>query len=145
MYMDFSKSIYISGDEYLDGRSIVIFDCDTSLQLTDKNNAKIMTHIIQVFTKSISLSQKQGYEDFCVIVNLTNVKKCNLTIKFLIWMTKILKEMFPEKLYKCFLRNPSFIFRSLYLAIRFIIDKETRDKISLIKNGKKINYEVSIC
>ena len=56
MYMDFSKSIYIREDEYLDGRSIVIFDCDTSFQLTDENNAKIMTHIIQIFTKSISLN-----------------------------------------------------------------------------------------
>ena len=145
MYMDFSKTIYIKEDEYLDGRSIVIFDCDTPFQLTCNNDAKIITYIIQIFTKSISLSQKRGYEDFCVVVNLTNVKRCNLTIKFLLCMTKILKEMFPEKLYKCFLRNPSFIFRSLYLAIRLIIDKETRNKISLIKNGKQINYEASIC
>ena len=45
------------------------------------------------------------------MVNLTNLKKCKLTIKFLLYMTKILKEMFPDKLYKCFLTNPSLIFR----------------------------------
>ena len=65
MYMDFSKTIYIRENEFLDGRSIVIFDCNTSFQLTDNNSAKVLTHIIQTFTKGITLSKLHcGRADF---------------------------------------------------------------------------------
>ena len=142
--MDFSKTIYIKEGDYLDGRSVVIFDCDTPFQLTNNNSSAIIMHIVNTLKKSIMVSKNySNNEQFCIMVNLTNLKKCKVSIKFVVSITTILKEVFPEKLYKCFLKNPSILFRSIYLVIRHIIDKETRDKISLLKNGKQIIYDTT--
>ena len=74
--MDFSKSIYIKENEYLDGRSIVMFDCDTSFRWTKETNPFLITYIIKLLNKSIHLSKKHcGHEEFSVMVNLKNIKK----------------------------------------------------------------------
>jgi len=142
MYMDFSKTIYIKENDYLDGRSIVIFDCDSSFVLTKQNHPHLILHIIQIFNDSMILSKKQSnINEFCVMVNLTNISKCKLSIKFLVHMTTILKNAFQDKLYKCFLQHPTMIFRSIYLVIRNVIDKETKKKIIIVKNGNQIIYD----
>ena len=41
--------------------------------------------------------------------------------------------------YKSFINFPS-----IYLVIRIAIDKETRSKISLVKNGCSISYEETL-
>ena len=78
------------------------------------------------------------------MVNLINISKCKLSITFLLQMTKILKNVFQDKLYKCFLQHPTIIFRSIYLVIRNVIDKKTRNKISIVKNGKQIIYDTTL-
>ena len=140
--MDFSKTIYIKEDRYMDGRSIVIFDCDTPFILSKKNQSHITMHILKTIQNCIDLSiKKSNNAEFCVLVNLTNIKKCKLTIKFIIGISTILKNAFPDKLYKCFLQNSSFIFRSIYTLIRRVIDKETRNKITIVRDGKHVLYE----
>ena len=142
MYMDFSKTIYIKENGYIDGRSIVIFDCDTPFVLSKKNQSPITMHILKTIQNCIDLSTKNSNNaEFCVLVNLTNIKKCKLTIKFIIGISTLLKNAFPDKLYKCFLQNTSIVFRSIYTLIRRIIDKETRNKITIVRDGKHVLYE----
>lgn len=142
MYMDFSKTIYIKEDRYMEGRSIVIFDCDTPFILSKKNKSHITMHILKTIQNGIDLSIKNSNNaEFCVLVNLTNIKKCRLTIKFIIGISTLLKNAFPDKLYKCFLQNTSIVFRSIYTLIRRVIDKETRNKITIIRDGKHVLYE----
>ena len=142
MYMDFSKTIYIKEDRYMDGRSIVIFDCDTPFVLSKKNQSHITMHILKTIQNCIDLSIKNSnHTEFCVLVNLTNIKKCKLTIKFIIGISTLLKNAFPDKLYKCFLQNTSIVFRSIYTLIRRVIDKETRNKITIVRDGKHVLYE----
>ena len=77
MYMDFSKTIYIKKNDYLDGRSIVFFDCDSSFVLTKQNHVHLILHIIRTFNDSMAQSIKQSnINEFCVMVNLTNISKC---------------------------------------------------------------------
>ena len=140
--MDFSKTIYIKEDRYVEGRSIVIFDCDTPFILSKNNQSHITMHILKTIQNCIDLSIKNSNNaEFCVLVNLTNIKKCKLTIKFIIGISSLLKNTFPDKLYKCFLQNSSVIFRSIYTLIRRVIDKETRKKITIVRNGKHVLYE----
>jgi len=40
--MDFSKTIYIEENRYLDGRSIVIFNCDSPFILTKNNETALI-------------------------------------------------------------------------------------------------------
>ena len=140
--MDFSKTIYIKEDRYVEGRSIVIFDCDTPFILSKNNQSHITMHILKTIQNCIDLSIKNSNNaEFCVLVNLTNIKKCKLTIKFIIGISTLLKNAFPDKLYKCFLQNTSIVFRSIYTLIRRVIDKETRNKITIVRDGKHVLYE----
>ena len=140
--MDFSKTIYIKKNEYIDGRSLVIFDCNSSFILSKKNQSHITMHILKTIQNCIDLSIKNSnHAEFCVLVNVTNIKKCKLSIKFIIGLSSLLKNTFPDKLYKCFLQNTSIVFRSIYTLIRRIIDKETRKKITIVCNGKHLLYE----
>jgi len=140
--MDFSKTIYIKEDRYMDGRSIIIFDCDTPFILSKKNQSPITMHILKTIQNCINLSIKNSnHAEFCVLVNLTNIKKCKLTIKFIIGISTLLKNAFPDKLYKCFLQNTSVVFRSIYALIRRVIDKETKNKITIVRDGKQVLYE----
>jgi hypothetical protein len=140
--MDFSKTIYIKEDRYMDGRSIVIFDCDTPFVLSKKNQSHITMHILKTIQNCIDLSIKNSNNaEFCVLVNLTNIKKCKLSVKFIIGISSLLKNAFPDKLYKCFLQNCSVVFRGIYTLVKTVIDKETRNKISIVQNGKHILYE----
>ncbi len=140
--MDFSKTIYIKEDRYVEGRSIVIFDCDTPFILSKNNQSHITMHILKTIQNCIDLSIKNSNNaEFCVLVNLTNIKKCKLSVKFIIGITSLLKNTFPDKLYKCFLQNSSVIFRSIYTLIRRVIDKETRNKITIVRDGKHVLYE----
>ena len=83
--MDFSKTVYIKEDRYINGRSIVIFDCDTPFILSKKNQSHITTHILKTIQYSVDLSIKNSnHAEFCVLVNLTNIKKCKLSITFII-------------------------------------------------------------
>ena len=140
--MDFSKTIYIKKNGYIDGRSLVIFDCNSSFILSKKNQSHITMHILKTIQNSIDLSIKNSnHAEFCVLVNVTNIKKCKLSIKFIIGLSSLLKNTFPDKLYKCFLQNTSIVFRSIYTLIRRVIDKETRKKITIVCNGKHLLYE----
>ena len=142
MYMDFSKTIYIKEDRYMEGRAIVIFDCDTPFILSKKNQPPITMHILRTIQNSIDLSIKNSNNaEFCVLVNLTNIKKCKLSIKFIIGISSLLKNAFPDKLYKCFLQNSCMVFRGIYSLVRTVIDRETRNKITIVKDGKHILYE----
>ena len=126
----------------MDGRAIVIFDCDTPFILSKKNQPHITIHILKTIQNSIDLSIKNSNNaEFCVLVNLTNIKKCKLTIKFIIGISSLLKNTFPDKLYKCFLQNTSVVFRSIYTLIRRVIDKETKNKITIVRDGKRVLYE----
>jgi len=140
--MDFSKTIYIKENGYIDGRSIVIFDCNSAFILSKKNQPHIAMHILRTIQNSIDLSIKNSnHAEFCVLVNLTNIKKCKLSVKFIIGISTLLKNAFPDKLYKCFLQNTSIVFRSIYTLIRRVIDKETRNKITIVRDGKHVLYE----
>jgi len=143
--MDFSKTIYIEENRYLGGRSVVIFNCDSPFILTKNNETALVSHMIKILQNSIELSiQNCNIGEFCVLVNLTNIKKCKLSIKFICGISRLLKTAFPDKLYKCFLQKPSVLFRSIYLIVRTVIDKETRDKITIVKNGENILYEQTL-
>lgn len=140
--MDFSHVVYINSDKYLDGRSIVMFDLDSAPQLKKEAYPFVIQRIITVFMEALGISRKYcGIDEICVIVKLKHLKKSKIGIKFSIYMAKLLKNMFPDKLYKCFLKNPPFIFHTIFMAITPFIDKITRKKISLIKNGRFIEYD----
>ena len=138
--MNFSKFIYIEEDHYFNGRAIVIFDCTQGFKLKKSMHAELMTYIMSTFMKALDKSKEVvQIEELGVIVNLKNFQTCKIGIKFIMQLVKLFKIVFADKLYKCIMKDPPIIFRSIFTIISPFIDRKTRRKISFIKNGKKIH------
>ena len=140
--MTFTDIIYLAQGNYLDGRAIVVFDTSSEFRIDNSECKEFISYISGVILKAILISKEQSHNDeFCVVVHLDNLKKCKIGFKIPICIARTLKRMFPDKLYKCYLKNPPMIFRAIYTAVSPLIDKVTRRKISIIKNGKEIEYD----
>ena len=141
--MDLNKIIYIETGNFIEGRAVVIFNTKTcAFKLQNKDRKKVIAHLIVVISAAISISKEQSnIKEFCVVAYLEKLKQCKIGYQIPICITKVLKNMFPDMLYKCYLNNPPFVFRSIYAVIRPFIDKVTRKKISIINKGKTITFD----
>lgn len=52
---------------------------------------------------------------------------------FIISLCNVLKDKYPKKLLGCFIHNAPFIFSQIFSIISMVVDKETQNKIKLVK------------
>jgi len=73
----------------------------------------------------------QNYNTFIVHVNIEKLTflEVEKNKNFVIMMSNILKERFPDKLDFCIIYEGSFIFKQIYKFLSVIIDKNTLKKI----------------
>jgi hypothetical protein len=78
------------------------------------------------------------YDKFSVHANLNQITLIDIDKHkvFIKYMSEHLKNKFPNKLNKCYLYNPPFVFSQIYNILSIFIDKETLQKIELIVNNK---------
>lgn len=79
-----------------------------------------------------------NYGLFTVHVNLKSLTISDIE-KHKIFISRIsvlLKDRYPNKLDKCFIHNPPFIFEALFNLVAMFIDKDTQRKITLVKLRK---------
>jgi len=76
-----------------------------------------------------------GNSVFTVYVNLKKltVLEVDKHGQFIQQMSKALKERYPDRLDKCYIYNAPFVFSQIYNIVSRFIDKDTQDKIVLIK------------
>jgi hypothetical protein len=76
-----------------------------------------------------------GNSVFTVYVNLKKltVLEVDKHGQFIQQMSKVLKERYPDRLYKCYIYNAPFVFSQIYNIVSRFIDKDTQEKIVLIK------------
>ncbi len=76
-----------------------------------------------------------GNSVFTVYVNLKKltVLEVDKHGQFIQQMSKVLKERYPDRLDKCYIYNAPFVFSQIYNIVSRFIDKDTQDKIVLIK------------
>ena len=112
-----------------------------------KNNSIILNYI---YFKHVALDQTYDYilnyitskidnvltenDDFIVHVNMKNLTLVDINKhkKFIQYISRFLKEKYPEKLAKCYVYNCPFIFSQIFNIISMFIDKETQKKIIVI-------------
>lgn len=123
-----TKFIYIANNHFIDRRPVVIIDCDAEIHIKKKDYGQVIGYICAVLQKSLQIPTDPKYKQFCIMVQLKNYKKCTIGLGFGIALSKILKIMFVDTLYKCYIIDPPLLFKSLFRVIRPFIDKETRPK-----------------
>ena len=129
---ELKERIYIDIQNKYEHRCIVIFDFRNAiLKVVKKDRDIVKNHIVKTLLEAIVISK-----DNQIVLNVlaSNIKKNRLYPPFVLALAKICKKKFEDKLYKCFIRQPSKLFRIVYSIVSIMIDQETKDKIIIITN-----------
>jgi len=100
------------------------------INMSKDNYTSIINYIISVFEKSLLTNDMITYHIFVKSLTLSDIEN---HYNFICDLTLILREKFPDKLNKCYIYKAPFIFSSLLSIISNYIDKNTFNKIQLIK------------
>ena len=101
-----------------------------------KHFATIQTHQIIIDLISNNIDKVLNvYSKFIVHVNIHSMKLKDVDNNrdFIRNISKCLKERFPDKLDKCYIYNATTMFSQILNVISLFIDKDTKEKIQLIK------------
>jgi hypothetical protein len=116
-----------------------------------KNNAVIINYI---YFKYLATEKTYNYiliyitnnidnvllkhSEFIVQVNMhkLSISDIDKHQSFIKNLSFVLKEKYPNKLLKCYIYNAPFLFKQIFNMISVFIDKETQEKIELVKNIK---------
>lgn len=81
--------------------------------------------------------------DFIVHLNMKNLTIIEIDRHklFIQNISGYLKTKYPQKLAKCYVYNSPFIFTQVFNIVSMFIDKDTQQKIELVKN-KHIKYNI---
>ena len=74
------------------------------------------------------------YPQFIIHINMDSLTLVDIDkyYSFITKISKIMRDSFPEKMYKCHIYNASFIFSKLFKIISLFIDKNTQKKINIL-------------
>lgn len=98
------------------------------------NEENIFKKLIDIFTQALNISEKlYQKKQIIVLSNMERITFNNINSSFLKKMVKILQDTYPERLYKCYIQKPPFIFNYIYKIIRPFLDKRTTSKIKIVK------------
>ena len=137
--MNFDDTIYIKKNQHMDGRAIIYIELNKEVRISKNENAQIIVSIIKTINEALETSKKiSNIEEFAIIVELKNYKKSKIGTHLPITLSKTLKVLFPNRLYKCYLRNSPMVFRCIFRLIYLLLDKDTRKKIFFIKDDEEI-------
>lgn len=98
--------------------------------------ASIETYDIiqQYFINSIDTILK-NYDSFTVYLNMKSltISQLDKHRSYLSQISCVLKKRYPETLSKCYVYDAPFIFSQVYNIISIFVDKETLNKIQIVK------------
>jgi hypothetical protein len=97
---------------------------------TTQTQQIIIDLIVNNIDKILNVNSK-----FIVHVNIHNMKLKDVDNNrdFIRNISKCLKERFPDKLDKCYIYNATTMFSQILNVISLFIDKDTKEKIQLVK------------
>ena len=97
---------------------------------TTQTQQIIIDLIVNNIDKILNVNSK-----FIVHVNIHNMKLKDVDNNrdFIRTISKCLKEKFPDKLDKCYIYNATTMFSQILNVISLFIDKDTKEKIQLVK------------
>ena len=118
--------IYVRGYDK-DGRAMMYMRPGKENTLDEKNN---MRHLVFQLEKAVACSQKNGHGKICLVIDYDgfsisktpsmSASKNTLTI---------LQDHFCERMYRAYICNPPFVFRSFYAMIKPFVDPVTKQKV----------------
>jgi hypothetical protein len=98
--------------------------------INNTTSSLILKYILNIIDNSL-INNSQ----FIVHLNIKNLSFSDIEkiSSFLIDNSNLFKERYPEQLLKLYVYNTSFVFSQLYKILSKILDKQTKEKIVVIK------------
>jgi|TARA_B110000858_G_scaffold176367_1_gene210525 hypothetical protein len=115
------------------GHAYVIIKEFTPNIYNKKQKEMLMQFIVDVVKKSLALSQKYNKKTSYVHLYLTNCNRRNFNLAWFKKVNHILTNTFEDTLESLYLYSDSNLFSNLWKLVKNFIDKDTREKIVLIK------------
>jgi hypothetical protein len=91
-------------------------------------------YILMYITNNIDIILSK-HSEFIVHVNMQKLSLGDIDKhqKFINNLSLVLKDRYPNKLLKCYIYKAPFMFKQIFNMISVFIDKETQEKIELVK------------
>ena len=115
---------------YVKNNAVIINYIYFKYLATDSMYNYILMHITNNIDNILS-----NHNKFIVHVNMQKLSLGDID-KHKIFITNfslLLKEKYPDKLLKCYIHKAPFMFKQIFNVINVFIDKETQEKIELVK------------
>lgn len=127
------KNIYaFEKDGY--GHICIIICNFTPAKYSKKQKQMIIDYIIKVTSESLIISNNNNNKTSYVHLYLTNCKRENFNLSWFKKINAIFSNAFEDTLEYMYVYSDSKLFTNLWKIIRNFIDKDTKNKISLINN-----------
>lgn len=97
-------------------------------------NEQLQIHIVNKCNEVL-----MNYDQFMILVDLSNLQLYHMDIDFMTTLTHLLKNTFVDKLKCCEIVNYPSFFKSCFNVIKNIIDSKTKEKIKWHKNIKDLS------
>jgi len=126
--------IYVRGYDK-DGRAMMYMRPGNENTMHETNN---MRNLVFQIEKAVACSNKNGHGKICLVIDyegfsITKTPSMSASKNTL----TILQQHFCERMYRVYICNPPFVFRSFYAMIKPFVDPVTKQKIcwAVGKNG----------
>lgn len=126
--------IYVRGYDK-DGRALMYMRPGRENTLHENNN---MRHLVFQIEKAVACSKKNGHGKICLVIDydgfsISKTPSMSASKRTL----QILQQHFCERMYRVYICNPPFVFRSFYSMIKPFVDPVTKQKVCWCvgKNG----------
>ena len=118
--------IYVRGYDK-DGRALMYMRPGRE---NSNNENNMMRHLSFQIEKAVACSGKNGYGKICLVIDFDGHSIANSpTMSASKRTLTILQRHFCERMYRVYICNPPFIFRSFYAIIKPFVDPVTKQKI----------------
>lgn len=126
------KNIYtLEKDSF--GHVYVIINKFAPSKYTKKQKQIVIDYIIKVKRESLVISSNNNNITSYVHLFLTNCSRENFNLSWFKKINSVFSETFEDTLEYMYIYSDSNLFSSVWKIIKNFIDKDTRDKIRLIK------------
>mmetsp|Transcript_42707 Transcript_42707/g.48518 ORF Transcript_42707/g.48518 Transcript_42707/m.48518 type:complete len:396 (-) Transcript_42707:17-1204(-) len=118
--------IYVRGHDK-DGRAMMYMRPGNENTMHENNN---MRHLVFQIEKAVRCSQKNGFGKICLVIDYEGFKMSKTPpISTTKRTLEILQRHYCERMYRMYICNPPFVFRSFYALIKPFVDPVTKQKV----------------
>ena len=125
------KSIYIhEKNEY--GHLVIVLNDLISIKTTKENIKLFIDKVVIEVEKSLEISKRYGKRRGYVHVYFNDCSLKNAPISLFKKLNKVLTMKFQDTVEEIFIYSNSKLVKKLWSIIKFIVDSDTRDKITIV-------------